>query len=619
MFPSVTRMGEDVFNVLNLPTTAIRRVLRFLRYPDLRNVAKAIPSFSNLCEDEFRKIDREVQSRRDFKWTRFASSNDEDSMAPRGLHSMAYHEKECAMYAFGGEAPDWRMQGDSSGPASFNDLWRLDMTSLKWSRVVVKSSPYPLPKYLCSMVVYKDELLIYGGCRPLPRHGSAIHLNELHLFNTKKRAYRILATTNDGPNLAGHASCIHGDLFIVHGGVVSTCEVSYRVSVLDMRTKRWFHAPLPGFPTVLHYLATSHIPSFMVGSSSLIVLREGCLLATGENMRDDLPENTSILFIFDPKDPEGVPWQYKLIPGIGRWWPTVGLSPPPSNKNFGGIAVMRFDRVIRLISLGMPQKGSKDSRCNITYDGVQKRSTGFIKHVRCILETEMSRREQVRRYCRELDPGEEERSAKLSEVINYDGISCELGRCYLSTMEALNCKGARFATKPRTMDMVTISVTVDPQAKSQRTAPFDEVDVAELKLRLRTMIAQLHMKYYSTRPDVLLSPNLPSRNSSFRRMVAFTAEIPVGEDFDPMQDLQRIEWIPQAVQYGGPPETRKYCVVAARGEVVVHGGSVHFGDGMGMMGYTYLMTPVATPPTLATPISNGICPNRLDFRVLVIH
>ncbi|KAK6019658.1 kelch repeat protein [Ostertagia ostertagi] len=379
-------------------------------------------------------------------------------MAPRGLHSMAYHEKECAMYAFGGEAPDWRMQGDSCGPASFNDLWRLDM----------------------------DELLIYGGCRPLPRHGSAIHLNELHLFNTKKRAYRILATTNDGPNLAGHASCMHGDLFIVHGGVVSTCEVSYRVSVLDMRTKRWFHAPLPGFPT---------------------------------------PENTSILFIFDPKDPEGVMWQYKLIPGIGRWWPTVGLSPPPSNKNFGGIAVMRLDRVIRLISLGMPQKGSK-----------------------------------------------------LSEVIHHDGISCELGHCYLSIMEAANCKGARFASKPRTMDLVTISVAVDPQAESQRTTPFDEVDVAELKLRLRTMIAQLHMKYYSTRPDVLLSPNLPSRNSSFRRMVAFTAEIPVGEDFDPVRDLQRIEWIPQAVQYGGPPETRKYCVVAAHGEVVVHGGSVHFGD-----------------------------------------
>ncbi|VDL67790.1 unnamed protein product [Nippostrongylus brasiliensis] len=127
------------------------------------------------------------------------------------------------------------------------------------------------------------------------------------------------------------------------------------------------------------------------------------------------------------------------------------------------------------------------------------------------------------------------------------------------------------------------------------------------------------MKYYSTRPDVLLSPNLPSRNSSFRRMVAFTAEILVDENFDPLRDLQRIEWVPQAVQYGGPPETRKYCVVAARGEVVVHGGSVHFGDGMGMMGYTYLMTPVVTPPAQATPTSNGICQNRFDFNVLVIH
>ncbi|KAJ1355335.1 hypothetical protein KIN20_012700 [Parelaphostrongylus tenuis] len=313
-------MSSDVFDILHLPAIAIRRVLHFLRYPDLRNLAIAIPSFSSICEEEYRKLDHEVQARRLFKWSRYASSNSEDSMAPRGLHTMVYHEKECAMYVFGGEAPDWRLQegSDSCGPASFNDLWKLDMTSLKWSRVVVKSSPYPLPKYLCSMVVYKDELLIYGGCRPLPRHRNAIHLNELHIFNTKKSAYRILATTNDGPNLAGHASCMHGDLFIVQGGVVSTCEVSYRVSVLDMQTKRWFHAPLPGFPTVMHHLATSSIPSFVVGSSSLIVLREGCLLATGENVRDNISENVSILFVFDPKDPEGVQWQYKLIPCLLR-------------------------------------------------------------------------------------------------------------------------------------------------------------------------------------------------------------------------------------------------------------------------------------------------------------
>uniref|UniRef100_A0A0K0D2F4 F-box domain-containing protein n=1 Tax=Angiostrongylus cantonensis TaxID=6313 RepID=A0A0K0D2F4_ANGCA len=385
-------MSNDVFDILNLPTTAVRRILHFLRYPYLRNLAIAIPSFSSLCKEEYRKVEHEVQARRFFKWSRFASSNNEDSMAPRGLHTMVYHEKECAMYVFGGEAPDWRLQGDSGGPASFNDLWKLDMAS----------------------------------------------------------NFVSLATTNDGPNLAGHASCMHGDLFIVHGGMVSTCEVSYRVSVLDMQTKRWFHAPLPGFPTVLHHLARSPIPSFVVGSSSLIVLREGCLLATGENVHDDMFENVSILFLFDPKDPEGVQWQYKLVPGVGRWWPPAGLSPPPSNKHFGGIAVMCCDRFIR----------------------------------------------------------------------------------------------ARFLSKPRTIDLVTITVAVDPYGESQRSTPLDEVDVFELKLRLRTMIAQLHMKYYSTRPDVLLSPNLPSRNSSFRRMVVFTAEIPAGEESDPMRDLQIIECVP---------------------------------------------------------------------------
>uniref|UniRef100_A0A0K0D650 HORMA domain-containing protein n=1 Tax=Angiostrongylus cantonensis TaxID=6313 RepID=A0A0K0D650_ANGCA len=92
--------------------------------------------------------------------------------------------------------------------------------------------------------------------------------------------------------------------------------------------------------------------------------------------------------------------------------------------------------------------------------------------------------------------------------------------------------------------LVTITVAVDLYGESQRSTPLDEVVCVELKLRLRTMIAQLHMKYYSTRPDVLLSPNLPSRNSSFRRMVVLTAEIPAGEESDPMHDLQVIECVP---------------------------------------------------------------------------
>ncbi|KAJ1350996.1 hypothetical protein KIN20_006929 [Parelaphostrongylus tenuis] len=76
-------------------------------------------------------------------------------------------------------------------------------------------------------------------------------------------------------------------------------------------------------------------------------------------------------------------------------------------------------------------------------------------------------------------------------------------------------------------------------------------------------------------------------------------------------------WIPQAVQYGGPPETRKYCLVAAHGEVILHGGSVHFGNGMGMMGYTYLMTPVLSQPNLVTPSINTSY-NRFDFNVNVL-
>ncbi|KJH51008.1 hypothetical protein DICVIV_02866 [Dictyocaulus viviparus] len=62
-------MDSQVFDILNLPTTAVRRILHFLRYPYLRNLATAIPSLSSLCEEECRKVEHEVQLRRDFKWS----------------------------------------------------------------------------------------------------------------------------------------------------------------------------------------------------------------------------------------------------------------------------------------------------------------------------------------------------------------------------------------------------------------------------------------------------------------------------------------------------------------------------------------------------------------------
>uniref|UniRef100_A0A1I7XK13 Kelch motif family protein n=1 Tax=Heterorhabditis bacteriophora TaxID=37862 RepID=A0A1I7XK13_HETBA len=475
--------------------------------------------------------------------SRFVGSCEEEHMAARRLHSMVYHEGENAMYAFGGEALDWRAPSEGSENASFNDMWKLDLVSLKWSRVVVKSSPYPLPKFMASLVVYKwwfkDELLLYGGYRPLPRPSNALNLNEIHLFNTKTKSYRQLATLNDGPHLAGHASAIHGDLFIVHGGLVSTYEVNFGFFVLDMRTKRWFTPPLPAFPTVRHIHDDS--VNWPRALQSVVI----CMIA----VRNGAPILLSML-----------------------------------------IAFVFLEDLFKLHYL-----------CSLV----------LFRYVRDVLETEMKRREQVRRYCRE---DEEDLPLRVSdafflpvyidfesilwgnnnesEEVDHDGIKCNINNCYLSPENIQACKQARFGAKPRTIDQVTISLLVDPLSPSQISLPLDEVDVAEMRVRLRTMINQLHMKFYSTRPDVLLSPNLPSRNSSFRRLTVFTADISNSEDFNPM-DLEFIEWIPQSVQYGGPPETQKYCLVAGRGEVIVHGGSVHFGENMGMMGYTYLMTPVA--------------------------
>lgn len=64
------------------------------------------------------------------------------------------------MYIFG---------GFTSSYSSFNDLWKLNLSTRTWSRISVEGK-CPVPKAGATMVTYGDKLILFGGLLP-PMHG----------------------------------------------------------------------------------------------------------------------------------------------------------------------------------------------------------------------------------------------------------------------------------------------------------------------------------------------------------------------------------------------------------------------------------------------------------------
>lgn len=142
------------------------------------------------------------------------------------------------MYLFG---------GGSSSTTSFNDLWRFDLSTRQWHRLLATGT-YPTPKACASIVVHADRLILFGGWRhPSPNqpHHSWRLFNELHVFDIQKRSWTLIdgptpkpqqqtpadasarttpapasaaVTANGPPPMTGHSVSVHGSHMIVFGG-----------------------------------------------------------------------------------------------------------------------------------------------------------------------------------------------------------------------------------------------------------------------------------------------------------------------------------------------------------------------------------------------------------------
>ncbi|KAM8713604.1 hypothetical protein ACLKA7_013856 [Drosophila subpalustris] len=141
-----------------------------------------------------------------------------------------------SMYVFG---------GGSSSDTTFNDLWRFDMTHMRWTRPLATGT-YPSPKGSASMVAWQDRLVLFGGWRyPSlhPPYQPWCLFDELHYYDLAKDRWLARNSLPCPPPMAGHSATVHGNRMIVFGGYQIKDDVNVNSNdtwVLDLVEQRWW-------------------------------------------------------------------------------------------------------------------------------------------------------------------------------------------------------------------------------------------------------------------------------------------------------------------------------------------------------------------------------------------
>ncbi|CAH1989971.1 unnamed protein product [Acanthoscelides obtectus] len=201
----------------------------------------------------------------DIKWEQ--SSANQSSITKRYSHTAVVHEN--SMFVFG---------GCTCHMTTFNDLWRLDLSTRQWVRPLAKGT-YPSPKACSSLVRYKDSLVLFGGWAYPPSYPlyQSWHLfDELHVYDIPENRWRCVVTAHTPPPTAGHSASVIGDWMIVMGGLQKTAQAVHTertndVWKLHMRDWTWHKQPVEDGPK----------PSVRFGQTQVVVDEKNLLILGG--------------------------------------------------------------------------------------------------------------------------------------------------------------------------------------------------------------------------------------------------------------------------------------------------------------------------------------------------
>ncbi|XP_053379608.1 F-box only protein 42-like, partial [Mercenaria mercenaria] len=176
----------------------------------------------------------------------------------RYSHSCCYYDK--SLYVFG---------GCTATNTTLNDLWRFDLATREWIRPLAMGT-YPYPKACASLVVYKDNLVLFGGWShptPFPLHQAARFFSELHIYKPSTNRWSHVTTlSHQSPQpIAGHSASIIGDYMVIFGGSQIPGIRTNEVWLFDFNEQAWrmprigYRRPAPRYGQTQVTIDDSHI------------------------------------------------------------------------------------------------------------------------------------------------------------------------------------------------------------------------------------------------------------------------------------------------------------------------------------------------------------------------
>ncbi|XP_050302443.1 F-box only protein 42-like [Anthonomus grandis grandis] len=224
----------------NLPEEVLEYILsKISPYQDLHDCMLVCKKWRrcvrNVTKTKRRDFQRAINEF-DIKWSRSTPEENSPTISRRYSHTAVVSEN--SMFVFG---------GCTCAMTTFNDLWKLDLTTRNWVRPLTMGA-YPSPKACSSLIKYKDFLVLFGGWTYPPSYPlyQSWHLfNELHVYDVTANNWTcIISTEIRPPPVAGHSVSVVGDYMIIFGGLQKPssavhCEKSNDIWKLHLDSWSW--------------------------------------------------------------------------------------------------------------------------------------------------------------------------------------------------------------------------------------------------------------------------------------------------------------------------------------------------------------------------------------------
>lgn len=219
-------------------------------------------------------------------WSSWPSKHWMPTIAKRHSHSACTYEN--SMYVFG---------GCTATCTTFNDLWRLDLDTRKWVRLITMGA-YPSPKACATMLYYKKSFILFGGwSHPAlySVHQQSRLFNELHVYSIESNKWIAINTLETPPPTSAHSASIHKNYMIVFGGICNGYR-SNDVWCLNLDSYGW------------HKQATSNLKPQPRYGQSQIELGDKHLLILGGCTGPNVAMNDAWLLKM-----EGIAWTWRKV------------------------------------------------------------------------------------------------------------------------------------------------------------------------------------------------------------------------------------------------------------------------------------------------------------------